>query len=127
MSRGQKTRCNNTWTEARYFGFIRSALRRAFTRYPIGHVVKNTARRPYTGPNKRQKYEYQCDLCREWYSGKETQVDHIEPCGTLRTFADLAGFVERLFCEPDGLRVLCIDCHKQVTAEQKQETKERAH
>jgi len=64
---------------------------------------------------KRHKYEYQCAECEGWFMGKETQVDHIEPAGSLKKYDDLAGFCERLFCEEDGLQVLCSDCHKAKT------------
>ena len=126
MTKREKTRAGAQWTEARYFGFIRSALRRAFTRYPVGHAVKTAARRQYTGVNKRQKWEYQCADCATWAAGKETQVDHINPAGTLKTFADLPGFVERLFCEKDNLQVLCLTCHRRRTDEQKQATRAAA-
>ena len=43
---------------------------------------------------------------------KEVEVEHIVEAGTLRSFDDLGGFAERLFCETDGLRVSCEQCHK---------------
>lgn len=49
--------------------------------------------------------------------GKEIHVDHINPCGKLTSIADVSGFVERLFCEPEGLRVLCEQCHEERTKE----------
>jgi hypothetical protein len=30
----------------------------------------------------------------------------------LNEFDDLPGFCERLFCEPDGLQVMCKPCHQ---------------
>jgi 5-methylcytosine-specific restriction endonuclease McrA len=114
-----KTHANGTWTTPRFFSFIRSALRRAFTRWPANYAARNDARRPYYGPNAKQKWEYKCAICNDWFAAKETQLDHRIPCGSLRDFADLPGFTERLFCEKDGLRVLCKQCHKQVTKEQR--------
>lgn len=101
------------WTKARFFGFIRSALRRASVKWAPIQQAKKDVRRPYVGPNVRQKFEYQCSGCRKWFKGTETQVDHIEPCGTLKDFSDIEAFVRRLFCEVDGLRVLCLTCHKE--------------
>jgi hypothetical protein len=43
------------------------------------------------------------------------EVDHIQPVGSLKCAEDLPQFVERLFCEIDNYRVLCIECHKKVT------------
>ena len=71
------------------------------------------ARVPYTGPDKRRKWSYQCSQCKKLFKGTEVQVDHIEPCGSLKSFDDLAGFAERLFVETDGLQVLCSKCHKE--------------
>ena len=81
-----RTRAGKTWTEAKYWQFIRSALRQATMRYP---VIQNF---------------------------KEISVDHIVPAGSLKTYDDLPGFVERLFCEEDNLQILCKDnCHQAKT------------
>tara|TARA_R100000951_G_scaffold63860_3_gene53624 strand:+ start:4178 stop:4546 length:369 start_codon:yes stop_codon:yes gene_type:complete len=119
MSKTSKPKPYNggEWTKARYFGFIRSNLRRA--RYPVIYKVKKAAERPYKGDNKRQKYEYQCAICKKWHMGKNVQVDHIKPCGSLKEFSDLPRFVETLYCEADNLRVLCKDCHQVITNEER--------
>ena len=46
-------------------------------------------------------------------------MDHIIPAGSLKNAEDAAGFINRLFVGPDKLRVLCIDCHKHITKEQR--------
>jgi 5-methylcytosine-specific restriction endonuclease McrA len=59
---------------------------------------------------------------------KETQVDHIIPTGPLKDFSDLPGFVERLFCEADGLRILCDGCHqKKTNAEREARNTHKGH
>ena len=108
-----RTRAGKTWSEARYFQFIRSALRQAYSRYPVKFQVKKEAERTVTG--QRHRYEYKCAHCGGWFMGKEIQVDHIEPAGSLRTFDDLPAFCERLFCEADGMQVLCKPCHQDKT------------
>lgn len=120
--RGVKTRNNLRWTEARYFSFIRSALRSAFTRWPVKFDVMNKNRRTVEG--KRHRYEYQCAECGEWFQAKEVQVDHIEPCGSLKTFEDLPKFTSTLFCEEDNLQVICKPCHKIKTAEERANAKD---
>ena len=115
-----KTRNSGQWTEARFFGFIRSALRRASSRWPPAcKEVFEAARRPYKGRNKRQKWEFQCASCKKWKMRKDVQADHIVPCGTLRSFDDLPAFCTNLFCEVDGLQVLCKTCHNVKTKEER--------
>lgn len=100
------------WTQARYFSFLRSALRRAWTKYPNKYKCLNAAKRRKTGAKGKQKYEYECAECGEFYAGKNVQVDHIDSAGTLRDFSDLPAFVSRLFCSLEGLQVLCFKCHQ---------------
>ena len=108
-----------TWTTARFFSFVRSALRKAWTRWPPKYMVLADAKRKYTGDNKRQKFEYKCAECNKYYAQKEVEVDHIVPCGTLKCYDDIGSFVERLFVGKDKLRVLCKSCHKEITAKER--------
>lgn len=104
------------WTTARFWSFIRSTLRRAWTRWPPKYEAMNSAKRKYDG-DSRQKWEYQCAECNKWFKQKEVEVDHIEPAGQLKDYSDLPGFVERLFVGPQSLRVLCKGCHRRITHE----------
>jgi 5-methylcytosine-specific restriction endonuclease McrA len=115
--RGVKCRAGDTWTEAKYFQFIRSTLRNSFSRYPVKYQVLKASQRYVTG--QRHKYEHQCAKCKEWFKGKEVQVDHIKPAGSLKCYDDLPSFVSNLFCEADNLQVLCKACHKTKTAEER--------
>ena len=123
-ARVPRTRAGNTWTEARFWGFIRSLLRQGWSRYPVKFQVQRAARRDYKGPG-RNKYQYQCAACSGWHFGTNVQVDHINPAGELRCFADLPGFCERLFCEADNLQVLCKPCHQLKTTEERNERRSR--
>ena len=114
-----RTHAGNTWTKSRYFQFIRSALRQAFSRYPVKYQVKDAAKRELKERKGRQKYEYQCAMCCGWWPAKEVEVDHIVPAGSLKDYDDLPGFVSRMFCEAGGLQVLCKACHKQKTEDDK--------
>ena len=112
--RVERTRAGGQWTEARYFGFIRSALRSAFQKWPCKHQAKKNAM-CITDEGSR----YRCNTCDELFRSSDVQVDHITPCGSLRTFDDLPGFVERMFCEADGFQVLCKECHQLKTNEER--------
>jgi hypothetical protein len=121
-SRVPKTRAGGLWTEARYFSFLRSALRRASSKWPVKFQVKNEHRRnkpPLT--EGRHKFEYQCAKCKKWYQDKEVAIDHIEPAGSLKKYGDLPRFVETLFCEADNLQILCHPCHTVKTAKERKE------
>jgi 5-methylcytosine-specific restriction endonuclease McrA len=109
-----RTRCGGQWTEARYWAFIRGALRQAAQRYPAKWQAREAASRPSQLADKRVKKEYQCAICKKWFKKNETQMDHIEPAGELTKYEHLPGFTERLFCEPEEYRCLCKKCHDSV-------------
>lgn len=111
------------WSEAKFFSFLRSGLRAKWSRWPSKYEVLAAAKRPYTGENKRQKFEYQCNSCKNYVPQKEISVDHIIPAGTLRTFEDLPEFCRRLFVGPDKLQCLCDACHAVKTAEERRASK----
>lgn len=116
MARVEKTRGSGTLTEAGFWGMLRSALRQKSVYWKPVAESKAAARRPNKSANKRLKWEYQCAKCKQWYPDKEVEVDHKIEAGSLRNGDDLKGFVERLFCEKDGLQVLCkAKCHKEKT------------
>jgi len=118
-----KSRCSGTMSEAAFWGFIRSALRQKSRWWKPISVCKENARRAYTGTNKRQKYEYECNKCKNWFQDKNVNVDHMVPAGSLNCAHDLPEFVERLFCEADFLQVLCKTCHDKKTLKEKQAKK----
>lgn len=95
-------------------------------RYPVKQDVLKASRRPKPSRKAgRHRYEYKCASCRKWHQGKDVAVDHIVPAGTLKTYDDLPGFVERLFCEADGLQIQCKACHKTKTKDDNARTKKR--
>ncbi len=114
-----KPRNAGTMTESAFWSFIRSGLRQKSRWWKPITECKLAAKRTYKGPNKRQKFEYQCNQCKNWFPEKQINVDHIEPAGSLNCAADLPGFVERLFCEQDNLQVLCEACHDIKTKNEK--------
>lgn len=114
-----KTRNAGTMTESAFWSFIRSALRQKSRFWKPITQCKMKARRAYKGPLKRQKFEYQCAECSNWFPDKKINVDHIKPAGSLRSSSDLGEFIERLFCEIDNLQVLCQGCHDIKTKQEK--------
>lgn len=117
-----KTRNAGTMTESAFWSFIRSSLRQKSRWWKPIAQVKAKAKRVYKGPNKRQKFEYKCAKCLEWFPDKKINVDHIRPAGSLKCANDLPEFVEKLFCEIDNLQVLCQGCHDTKTKQEKEKT-----
>lgn len=109
--------CGSRWTRARFFAFIRTALRKASVKWPPRIDVKVAARRKVQTPgrSKQQKWEFVCAQCGGWFPDKEVEVDHIVPCGKLASFEDIGPFCQRLFVEADGLRLVCHKCHLEHT------------
>jgi 5-methylcytosine-specific restriction endonuclease McrA len=108
-------------TEAQFWGFIRSNLRLMSRKWAPRRNVLRAARRESQSENKRLKWEFQCKECRKWFPQKNVEVDHTIPAGSLRSFSDLAGFVERLLCEEESLVVLCEQCHHAKTHSSQEE------
>lgn len=84
--------------------FVKSALRRIWSRSKQRQSALKAARISYG--------LYTCEECTFPHKRKDIEVDHIVPVGRFVTF-DL--YIERLFCDTKGLRVLCKPCHKAKT------------
>lgn len=106
------------------FTALRYFLRRCWVKWPERSACIQSAKRPYVGDNKRQKWEYQCNICKNWYKWvkKEMVVDHIIPAGTFLCDADYKTFIPGLFCDRSNLQVLCSNCHKIKTAQERSST-----
>lgn len=114
-AKSPKVRNAGSMTESAFWSFIRSALRQKSRWWKPISECKMKSRRAYKGPNKRQKFEYKCNTCKQWFAEKLINVDHIVGAGSLNCADDLPGFVNRLFCEQDNLQVLCKTCHDEKT------------
>lgn len=94
-----------------FYVWLRSGLRKLSRRWPPVYDALAAAKEPYIGDNKRRQWSYRCAVCLNLFDSKSVAVDHKTPAGVLACKEDVAGFVERLFCEASGLQVLCHDCH----------------
>ena len=114
-----RTRNAGTMTESAFWSLIRSTLREKSRWWKPIAQAKRLAKRSYVGDNKRRKVAYECNYCKKLFSEKEIAVDHITQAGTLKCYEDLGEFVRKLFCEVEGLQVLCNDCHDKKTKEER--------
>ena len=126
-SRVNRTRAAGTMTESAFWSMIRSTLRNKSRFWPPIKLCKTLSRRKYVGPKRLQKWEYQCNLCKNWFAEKEINVDHIIPAGQLRSALDLPVFVETLFCEVDNLQTLCNSCHDLKTKNDNEQSRTRGN
>jgi hypothetical protein len=113
-SRVEKPFNSGSMSQAAFFGWLRSRLRKMSQMWKPIQEVKKAARIPYKGDNKRRKFSYVCKRCKNAVSDKECAVHHIVPAGSLKSFEDIAGFCERLFVEKEGLELLCDKCHDET-------------
>ncbi len=120
-----KNRNAGTFSEFSFWLFIRNSLRRRSIVWKPISLCRERARREYKGPNTRQKWEYQCNICKNWFKSTEVVVDHIIPVGSLNNAQDLPNFVEGLFCEIDNLQCLCKVCHNKKSLIDNKNTKNK--
>lgn len=111
----ERTRAGGRWTEARFWGFIRSLLRDGSRRWPPLAWDALSLDKLRVPGSKPRVYVHKCVACGRYKIRQHVQTDHIAPCGSLKSWDDLPLFASRLFCEVSGVRVLCISCHQEVT------------
>ena len=124
---GPKVKNNGRWTQARFNSFIKSMLRGGSRKWqPISDCLKAA---------RTRRGFYECADCREEVTAskkvdgkrvKNVHVDHIDPVVDPNTgFISWDNTIERMFCEPEGLQLLCDDCHKVKTDIEKAIAKQR--
>ena len=118
-----KTRNGGEWTEARYTSFIKSALRGASQRWPPKYKTLNEASvgKKINKSSGRMANHFKCNSCLGEFPQKEVEVNHITPVVPVSGFDSWDGVIERMFCEKEGLEVLCKPCHKEHTQKENKE------
>lgn len=118
---------NGQWTQARFNSFIKSLLRKGTQRWGPKNTCLQQAR--------VSKGVYLCKGCgqevpvtvkKDNKRVRNVFVDHIDPIiDPSEGFVSWDKVIERMFCEGDGFQVLCSECHKQKTSEERQIATER--
>lgn len=126
-TKGPLTRNGNKWTEAEFHRFIKNGLRSLSRKWgPKNEALKRArVRRGF----------YTCECCGQEMPAsskvdgrrkKNVHVDHIDPVINPETgFTTWDEVVDRMFCEVGGLQVLCTECHKDKTNEERAVAKDR--
>lgn len=120
------------WTEARFNSFIKNALRAASLKWPPKFNVRTAARTSrgvyLCAGYSRQPHSVRASLPPKKGNKKRinnVQVDHVKPVIDPRTgFTSWDNVIKRMFCEAEGLQVLCHDCHQKKTKAEREEAKE---
>jgi 5-methylcytosine-specific restriction endonuclease McrA len=78
--------------------------------------VRSDQRKQALAKNRISRGVYVCDCCGEHFGPKEIEVEHpvprIEP-GV--GFNDIHTYLRRTFVDSDFLRVVCRECHKDIS------------
>ena len=120
-----KPRNGGQWTEARYNSFVKSALRSASQRWPPRYTIISEAcvgQRINPKSGRLAKF-YTCNACQDSFPLKDVQVNHKAPVVPVSGFDSWNGVIERMYCEKEGLEVVCIPCHKIITKQENEERK----
>lgn len=112
-------------TPAQQFSFIKGALRNGTVKFPPRYEVLNAAKRgrQINQATGRMAEHYQCAQCLGLFPAKLVVTDHIEPVVPVTGFTSWHDVVVRMYCDPDGLQVLCKSCHKLKTQAENLERK----
>lgn len=99
---------------------IKQGLRSSTLKWHIRNEVKQGARTYkkiglFKNGKPKKKTLYKCNYCKKAFSSKEVQVDHIDAIGKFN--GDWNDYIERMFCDIANLQVLCKECHKKKTKE----------
>jgi len=115
---------SNTWTQARFNSFIKGGLRQISYRWPPKYLVKKAAWRARgtylcAGYGKRS-HKVSLSITEKKAKVNNVFVDHIDPViDPEKGFESWDRVIERMFCETEGLQVLCRACHKEKTSDER--------
>lgn len=108
------TKPKTAWTKSKFESFIKGLLRKGTTRWPQKYEVLNAAKRGkmVNDNTGRLAEHYCCKECNVLFPATMVVVDHIEPVVPLTGFVSWDDVIVRMFCNAEGLQVLCSKCHK---------------
>ena len=114
-----------TWTVARFNSFVKGGLRSISQRWPPKYECLNAAcvgtrLNPESG---RMAKHYLCASCQGLFVAKSVEVNHRIPVVPVEGMDSWDGVISRLFCEREGLEVVCKPCHRAVTKQENEQRK----
>ena len=106
---------NGGMTDGAFNSFIKGLLRRGSARWKPRYEVLNDAKRGkrVNKATGRMAEHYECASCHQLFPLRSVEVDHIIPI--MYDGITWDEVINRMFCDIEGLQVLCKDCHKYKT------------
>jgi hypothetical protein len=104
-------------TEAKFVGWLQSALRSVWTKHPSKlSLVKSKQIALKVGTSKKAIFHVQCYHCKKLFKLKDIEVNHKKQVGGLLKLEERYRFLDNLLLvQPEDLELLCHDCHGIVT------------
>jgi len=98
--------------------FLFTGLRKLSRFYPVKNDVLKIARvKPAT---------FKCAKCGGEFERADVAVDHVHPViDPLTGFVNWDVYINRLFCDAQGLQVLCLPCHNAKTQTENKSRRKR--
>lgn len=91
--------------------FVKEVARRFWKKTPMASIAKQKAR--------KSRGRYECNICKNLFSEKEVQLDHVEPVvDPIVGYIDLETWCRRLLCDDSNLQYLCKLCHSNKTGQE---------
>lgn len=103
-------------------GLIIAAIRRVFSRSDLRRTVVEGKRIDNNDVSRPRVTRWSiCEGCQQAVPTYTTEVDHVDPVVPLdRAGADMPydEIIDRIWCDPNNLAVLCKPCHALKTADE---------
>lgn len=98
-------------------------MRSASQRWPPKYQTLNAAcvGQQINQASGRLAKHYKCAACSNVFPAKHVEVNHIDPVIPTTGFDSWDNVIDRLFCEQEGLEVVCKTCHRVRTQEENKE------
>ena len=114
------------WTPARFRSFVKSGLRALSNKWPPKYECRKAAwveRGVYRCAGYKQKpHNVSASIGERGKKKNNIFIDHIVPViDPIKGFTTWDKVVANLFCEKKNLQVLCLNCHKEKSSDERKQ------
>lgn len=124
---------NNIWkNDTQFYTWLRGGIRKVWSSHPLKHnlLKSKVVRVVNDNPKSMKRFpmvnKLKCEVCKDLFPQSMVEVDHrYGGSNTLKCSDDVAEFIFNiLYVTSEDLRVVCKDCHKILSYQQKHEIKD---